>query len=179
VRFDVVETVSHPPDLVFRTHRDRLPETAAFLDEVERVECRSTTEHASGVVEQVHLWFGSPRVLPVLLRPFVPAHLLRWRQRTLWDPVARVARWEIDVPGLGTAVESRGTNQYALAPDGRWTRLAIEGELSFRPERLEGLEKAVPPGTAPMVEKAAVSLIVPMVQRTGAAVSRVLGPRPG
>jgi hypothetical protein len=173
VRFDVVETVRHPPELVFRTHRDQLPETMALLEEVERVECREQTRHANGETEQVHLWYGSPKVLPVLLRPFVPAHLLQWRQRTWWDPVARVARWEIDVPGLGGAVESRGTNRYE-AHDGAWTRLAVEGELRFRPERLEGLDRAMPPGTAPMVEQVAVGLIVPMVKRTGTAVSRFL-----
>lgn len=173
MRFDVVETVRHGPEQVFLAHRDRLADTIVYLDDVERVECRSSTRHAGGAVEQVHLWYGSPSVLPLLVRPFVPPHLLQWRQRTWWDPVERMARWEIDVPGLGTVIESAGTNRYE-AHDGGWTRLVIGGDFHFRPERLEALERSLPPAAGPMVEKIAVGLVVPMVQRTGAAVSRFL-----
>jgi hypothetical protein len=160
--------------VVFRTHRDRLAETMALLDEVERIETRSQTQHASGLLEQVHLWHGSPKVLPALIRPMVPPHLLQWRQRTWWDPVAHVARWQIDVPGLGEAVESTGTNTYELVSKGERTKITIAGEFHFRPERFEALARAMPPGTAPVVERVLVSLVVPLVKRSGSAVAKFL-----
>lgn len=172
MRFEVDDTVAHPLELVVRTHRDRLAETMALLEEVERVETRSEVRHASGAVEQVHLWRGSARVLPVLLRPVVPPDLLQWRQRTFWDAEGREARWEIEVPGLAGAVESAGTNRYEV--HGRGTRISVAGEFHFRPERIEGLAKAVPPGTVPLVERVMASLIVPLVKRSGSAVARFL-----
>ena len=172
MRFDVAEIVAHPLELVFSTHRDRLADTVVFLDDVEKVECRSQVRHASGVLEQVHLWQGSPSVLPLLIRSMVPAHMLQWRQRTLWEPIARTATWEISVPGLGTAVESKGVNRYEAAGTG--TRITIEGEFHFRPERVEGLSKAIPPAAVPMIEQVVLRMIVPLVKRSGSAVSRLL-----
>jgi hypothetical protein len=176
MRFDVAETLAHPLDLVFSTHRDRLVETVPFLEEVERLECQSIVRHASGTVEQVHLWHGSPKVLPLLLRALVPAHLLQWRQHTFWDPAERVARWEIAVPGLGTAVESSGTNTYAAA--GAGTRITIDGSFAFHPDRVEGLSQAIPASAVPIVERVVVGMIVPMVKRTGAAVAQLLDQPP-
>jgi hypothetical protein len=172
MRFDVVETMEHALDKVFSTHRDRLAETIVFLDDVERVECRSEVRHASGVVEQIYLWHGSPSVLPLLVRGMVPPNLLQWRQRTLWDEAGRLATWEITVPGLGNAVESRGTNRYE--PFGSGTRILIDGDFQFRPGEVEGLAKAVPAAAVPMIEQVVVKMIVPLVKRSGAAVARLL-----
>ena len=171
MRFDHAETVPHPLDRVFAAQRDALVEAVRSLEEVERVELRSESRRADGAVEQVHVWTGSPKVLPALVRPMVPAHLLQWRQRTLWDPAHHTGTWVIDVPGLGEAVDARGVNRYAAVPGG--TRCTVEGDFSFRPDRLAEL-RTVPPAAVPLVERVVVSLVVPLVGKTAAAVSRYL-----
>jgi hypothetical protein len=78
------------------------------------------------------------------------------------------------VPGLGEAVESTGTNTYELVSKGERTKITIAGEFHFRPERFEALARAMPPGTAPVVERVLVSLVVPLVKRSGSAVAKFL-----
>lgn len=171
MRFDVVEDTRHPRAVVFSAHKDRLIEIVPLLEDVDKVELRGRTLHADGREEQVHLWYGSPSVVPALVRPMVPAHLLQWRQKTVWDRRSWTATWEIDVPGLGGTVEASGRNVYVEA-DGR-CRIEVTGDFAFRPDRVKELA-AVPSSVVPMVEKVVVGLIVPLVQRTGVAVSRFL-----
>ena len=92
----------------------------------------------------------------------------RWH----WDPVGHVATWQIDVPGLGPAVEASGTNRYVDAGSGRCT-IEIEGDFAFRPDAIPQL-RSIPPSAVPMVERLVVSLIVPMIERTGVAVRQYL-----
>jgi hypothetical protein len=177
LRFDLTDTVPHPLALVFAAQRDLLPDAVRSLEEVERVELRSQTKRADGTIEQVHLWTGSPKVLPVLFRAVIPAHLLQWRQRTVWNSEDHTGTWEIEVPGLGRAVAASGVNRYTAVPAGKGvpesTRCEVAGEFWFRPDQLDGLQH-VPASAIPMVEKVVVSLVVPLVGKTAAAVSRFL-----
>lgn len=171
MQFDVRETTPHPRSVVFATHRDRLPDIVKYLDEVASVELRSRSLHAGGREEQVHLWVGTPAALPALIRPFVAPQLLTWKQKTVWDPFTWSATWEIDVLALGPAIEARGTNRYL--EDGSGCTIEITGEFAFRPDKVPQLAQ-VPATAVPMVEKAVVALIVPLVKRTGTAVARFL-----
>ncbi|HHO49340.1 MAG TPA: hypothetical protein ENK18_00335 [Deltaproteobacteria bacterium] len=169
--FAHAESTPHPRPLVFRTHRDELEQVVARIDAVQRVDLRSRTAHAGGRLEQVHRWHGTQAALPVFLRPFVSEELLVWIQRTTWSVHAWRADWEIEVPGLGAALECKGSNVYL--EEGRGTSIEISGSFSFRPERVPEL-KVVPSSTVPVVERAVVSLIVPLIKQSGAAVAAYL-----
>lgn len=171
MRFEVSETTSHPRSVVFAAHRDRVADIVRGLEEVDRVELRSRARHAGGREEHVHHWYGTAAALPALVRPFVPPHLLTWRQKTLWDPFHWTATWEIDLLALGPAVDVRGTNAYA--EEGTGCRIDVAGDFVFRPDRVPQLAQ-IPASAVPMVEKAVVSLILPLVKRSGAAVARWL-----
>ncbi len=171
MRFDVVEDTRHPREVVFSAHKDRLLEIVPFLEDVEKIELRGRASHADGREEQTHLWYGSPSVVPALVRPMVPPHLLQWLQKTVWSRKTWTAEWTIDVPGLGGTVEASGRNVYVEA--GGKCRIEVSGDFAFRPEKVKELA-AVPASVVPMVEKIVVGLIVPLVQRTGVAVSRFL-----
>lgn len=171
MQFAVRETTHHPRSVVFAAHRDRLPEIVKHLEEVEKVELRSRSVHAGGREEQTHLWTGTSAALPPFVRPFVPAHLLAWKQKTIWEPYTWTATWEIEVLALGPAIEARGTNRYL--EDGSGCAIEIEGDFAFRPDKVPQLAQ-IPANTVPMVEKAVVALIVPLVKRSGAAVARFL-----
>ncbi|MBX2800718.1 MAG: DUF2505 domain-containing protein [Myxococcales bacterium] len=172
--FSHSERTHHPRDLVFRTHRDELEAVVASLDAVGRVELRSRTQHASGQLEQLHRWHGTKATLPVFLRPFVPENLLVWQQTTTWDPTGWRADWEIDVPGLGAAMECRGHNLYV--EQGTGTQIDIAGFFRFMPDRVPEMA-AVPSSTVPVVERTVVSLILPLIKQSGAAVASYLDKR--
>ncbi|MEQ1567077.1 MAG: hypothetical protein ABMA64_15670 [Myxococcota bacterium] len=171
MRFSVRDTSRFAREVVFAAHRDEIERIAGELPDVQRVEIRGRTRRADGWEEQTTLWVGSPSVLPLLLRPVVPPQMLQWRQVTRWDPVAWVAQWTIDVPGLGPAIEAAGENRYLAEGDG--CTIAIDGDFAFRPDRVPALD-AIPKAAVPVVEKAVVAMIVPMIERTGAAVRQYL-----
>jgi hypothetical protein len=171
MRFEVREQTRYPRAIVFAAHRDRLEEIAAYLPDVEKVELRSRTRHAGGREVQHHWWTGSPSALPAVIRPMVPPALLQWRQTTTWDPATHTASWEIEVPGFGQAIVATGRNVYV--EERGVCRIELEGDFEFHPERIPQL-KAVPTAAVPLVEKGVVKLIVPMIERTGAAVARFL-----
>lgn len=172
--FSDVERSPYPRPRVFAAHRDELASVVADLPEVRRVELRSHAVQASGAIEQLHHWFGTHAALPLLVRPFVREDLLAWTQRTVWDEGRWCADWTIEVPGVGQAVECTGRHVYE--DDGGGTRIAVTGSFTFDPARSSQLA-SVPESAVPMVEKMVVSLIVPMIKRSGHAVSQYLSRR--
>ena len=171
MRFEVQERTTHARPAVFAASRDRLEQIVAYLEGVERVDLRSRARSAGGHEEQTYRWYGTSAALPALIRPLIPPSLLSWQQHTVWDVSRWTATWHIHVPGLGEAVQSRGTNVYH--EDGAGCRIDLEGEFEFHPERVPEL-KGVPQAAVPMLEKFMVSLIVPLVKRSGEAVARYL-----
>lgn len=171
MQFEVQEQTRHPRSTVFAAHRDRIEDIARHLPDVEKIEIRSRSRHADGREVQIQLWTGSPSALPVMIRPLVPPALLQWRQETTWDPNAWTADWDIEVPGLGPAIVARGRHLYTDAPAG--CRIELQGDFEFHPERVPQLAQ-VPAAAVPLVEKAVVRLIVPMIRRTGSAVAAFL-----
>jgi len=171
VDFSHTERTNYDRGLVFRTHRDDLHAVVPHLDAVRRVELRSTATHATGQLEQLHRWYGTKAALPVIARPFVAEELLVWQQRTVWDEDELVARWEIEVPGFGASIECGGTNTYLATRRG--SRIEVAGGFSFHPERVAEMSQ-VPASAVPMVERIVVSLVVPLIKQSGAAVVRYL-----
>lgn len=169
--FSDVERSPYPRARVFAAHRDELEAVVANLAEVRRVELRGRTKRADGRIEQLHHWFGSQSALPLLVRPFVREELLAWTQHTVWDESAYGAEWVIEVPGVGDAVSCGGEHRYL--EDGAGTRIEVTGSFDFDPTQSE-LLASVPESAIPMVERMVVSLIVPMIKRSGAAVSDYL-----
>lgn len=169
--FSHSERTVYPRPLVFRTHRDDLQAVVEHLDAVRRVEQRSHAAHADGQLEQVHRWYGTKAALPIYVRPFVPENLLVWTQRTLWNQERWVAEWQIEVPGLGESIDCRGTNTYH--EDRRGSRIDVAGSFSFRPQRVEEMAQ-IPQSAVPMVERVVVSLVVPLIKQSGAAVVHYL-----
>lgn len=156
---------------MFRTHRDEIGGIAAHLPAVRSVELRSRTQHARGTLELVHRWYGTKSALPALIRPAVPQDLLVWDQRTVWDPAGWVADWTIDVFSVGGAVVCDGRNTYLEGRRG--CVIEVRGDFAFRPERVPQLS-GVPRAAVPVVERAVVSVIVPLIKQTGAAVAAYL-----
>ncbi len=169
--FAHAESTPHPRSLVFRTHRDELSAIVDGIDAVRRVELRSKTASAGGQLQQEHRWYGTHAALPALLRPFVSEELLVWIQRTTWSTHTWRADWEIEGPGLGPARECRGSNVYL--EDGSGTKIEVSGSFAFRPGAMAEL-KAVPSTAVPVVERAVVALIVPLIKQSGSAVATYL-----
>jgi len=164
--FSVSHDAPFPRPLVFATHRDEFEAIAPRMSEVERVRLKSQSTAADGTIIQKHEWFGHPSALPFLIRPLVPKEMLRWFGHTHWNPHDFVCRWSVEVPALGPMADITGTQSYVQTPTG--CRIELTGRFEFHPERVPRVR--LPPGAVPVVERFAVSLIPPLLQKSGGAV---------
>ncbi|MCB9679184.1 MAG: hypothetical protein H6737_29040 [Alphaproteobacteria bacterium] len=164
--FQVSDDAPFSRDLVFRTHRDEFERIAPRLSEVERVVLKSQSTAADGTIEQKHEWFGHPSALPFFIRPLVPPEMLRWFGHTRWNPRDWECRWSVEVPALGPMADIQGFQRYHETPTG--CRIELTGTFDFHPDRVPQVR--LPPGSVPVVERFVVSLIVPMMQKSAAAV---------
>lgn len=164
--FKVADDAPFPRERVYRTHRDDLLLLAPRLPEVERIQLRGRTVNADGTMVLRHEWTGKSSVLPLFLRPMVPAQMLRWEQEATWNPHTWSCAWQVRVPALGPMADIRGEQHYL--PTDAGCRITLEGRFDFHPERVPQLP--MPPGATAFVERFVVALIVPLVQRSGRAV---------
>lgn len=165
MRFDVQHEAPFPRLRLFEAHRDAFPVIAQRLPEVKSIREVSRSSGADGVVVVRNRWFGSRAALPLLLRPLVPEEVLVWDDETRFDRVRLVCSWTITIPGLGPMADVSGVHRY-LDSDGG-TRIELEGRFDFHPERAPQVR--LPPGASPIVERMIVGLIVPLLEKSGAA----------
>jgi len=170
VKFSVEDRTRFSRELVYTTHRDRFVEIAPTLDEVASVRRLSSSRDAKGVVVQRHDWQGSSAALPVFLRPMVPEGLLRWTDEVVWDPAAWTATWTITLPGLGPVADIRGVNRYTQLRHG--CKIVLDGNVAFHAEHIPQMK--LPPGTAKIIERFVVALVVPLLKKSGKAVIATL-----
>ena len=76
-----------------------------------------------------------------------------------------------DLDVMQAALEVSGKNAYF--EDGTGTRIEVTGDFAFRPERVPQL-KGVPSAMVPVVERAVIAIIKPLLERSGSAVARYL-----
>jgi hypothetical protein len=170
MKFDVEHRAPFPPERLFEAHRDAFPAIAQRLDEVKSVRERSRASGADGVVVVRNRWQGSRLALPLLFRPLVPEQVLVWEDESRFDRMTLTCTWRITIPGLGPMADVHGEHRYL--PDDDGTRLVLDGTFDFRPERAP--QMVLPPGAAPIVERMVVGLIVPLLKKSGAAMSEHL-----
>jgi hypothetical protein len=89
--FRSIVAVKHPVDLVWRTVRDRLPELAPLVDDIESVSVVEREDSADGTVRLVNHWMSSERP-PLILRRQLGADAIGWIDRNEWDGSTRACR---------------------------------------------------------------------------------------
>lgn len=170
MRFEVTHEAPFPRERLFVAHRDAFPEMVRHLDEIRSVKEKSRATHADGSVVVRNRWQGSRAALPLLFQPLVPEQVLVWEDESRFDLHSCVCTWTIGIPGLGPMADVRGTHRYLEHTNG--TRIELEGTFDFHPERAP--QMPLPPGAAPLVERMIVALIIPLLEKSSAAMVRHL-----
>lgn len=165
MNFDLHHEAPFPRERLFEAHRDAFPVIAQRLREVKSIREHSRSTAANGSVVVRNRWFGSRAALPLVFRPLVPEEILVWDDETTFDALTLTCTWVITIPGLGPMAEVSGEHRYLASGSG--TRIELEGRFDFRPERAPQVR--LPPGAGPIVERMIVSLIVPLLKKSGAA----------
>jgi len=130
--------VKQPMEIVWVCVRDRLPQLAEQLDDLERIEVLEREQLGPGQVRLVNRWHSSQKI-PRLLQQRLGAGAVSWLDRNEWDDNTRICRWAIEPSILAEHIRCAGTTSYQPAMGGRGTRIAFAGEFDMAPGALRDL----------------------------------------
>ena len=133
-----VAIIKHPLDLVWRTIRDRLPEIAPLLDDIETVTSISRTTAADGAQHIVNVWKSRPH-LPAIISSRLDPEMLAWTDRSIWPVKGFECTWKIEPHFMAERFKFEGSTRYEPALGGRGTRITFEGVLDIFAANLPGV----------------------------------------
>lgn len=168
---NVVTTIPYPIDEVFAAMRDKLPELAAFMPNIERIEVESRDESEDGVVRMLNVWQAASSEIPALARPFIDAGKVTWKDHATWLDGDKLCRWTLEMGFMTDRIDCKGTTSYHAIGDDK-TELRIKGTLNLD---LKGLMPRLMLGKATStVEGFVGKTIGPNFQKTADALTRYL-----
>ena len=172
-----MHVVKEPADRLYETVRDRLPEIAAMMDDVESVRVLERKQQTKGRLLLVNEWRARLR-LPALLEGLLEAGSLGWIDRAQWDDADRSCRWAIEPLFLPGQVSCAGRSHYEPAMGGRGARVTFEGEIAIALERLSTLAGPLEPAVAGLAESIVTTVIPRNFRKILDAACTLLGPDP-
>jgi len=156
--FQSFTMVRQPLELVWLTLRDRLPEIAASLDDLESIEVLERKAEADNRLLLLNRWSAKQQI-PHLLRDKLGVSSIYWLDRALWDDSTHVCSWSIEPSVMPDHIECRGVTTYSPAMAGRGTKVSFEGYFTLKPGFLDGLPAVLEPVLSGFVETLVSSLI--------------------
>lgn len=159
-RIDIRDTIRFPRQEVFETYRDRLPELAAYLPNIDLITVESRTEREDGRIELLNLWKAARGEVPAVARPFVKPDMLQWHDHALWDNTAFTCAWRTEPFFLKDAVSSTGTNHFRDLGDDTM-ELHLTGTIEVDGAKLPGVPRLMSRKVASAVESFVVKMMEP------------------
>jgi hypothetical protein len=167
--------LNHPRALVFATMRDKLPELAPYLPNVDGVDVRERKEPSPGVVELVNFWRAAKTEVPTVARPFIDQSKLNWIDRARWTEADHGCAWKLEVGFMPERVKCAGATQYVEdGPDRTIVKMRGKLELDLK-GLLPGL---IARSATPSVEAFVVKLVQPNFAKTIEALVKYLESKP-
>jgi hypothetical protein len=157
--FSSFTMIREPLDRVWSTMRDRLPEVAASMKDLERIEVLERSESTEGTCF-VNRWIARQKV-PTFLRGALGSETISWLDRASWHESRRVCQWTIEPAVLSGYIDCGGSTSYRTAMAGRGTRVNFEGYFDLKP----GFAGVLPPALEPMIGGFVESVVSTMIPR--------------
>jgi len=155
--FQSFTMIRHPCDEVWATMRDRLPDVAAAMEDLQGIEVLERAVDADGL-RVINRWSARQKV-PAMLRGALGAEGIDWLDRALWRESQRVCEWTIEPSVLKGHIECGGKTRYESAMAGRGTRVTFEGYFNLRPGFVGMLPASLEPAIAGFVESVVTTMI--------------------
>lgn len=171
--FHCLVGVRQPLDRVAAAIRDRLPDIAPDLDDVEGIRTVARTEHADGGVALVNEWRVNPK-LPAALRAHVTPDMLGWLDHADWSADLTRCRWRIEPYFMAGAIRCAGETWFEPAMGGRGTRAIFDGSLDIDPSALSNIPAAWRRPASAAVELLIGTLIPKNFRKTADAATALL-----
>lgn len=163
--------LNHPRDRVYAAYRDRLPELAAYIPDVKRID-QVSRQDRDGVARIHNVWIAD-REIPKVMQVVVKPEMLQWDDHAEWIASSWSCRWTLKLKVFTESVTCGGVNTFAEEGTGR-TRMVIGGDLDIDLANMRGVPRLLAPTLKPQIEKFIVSLITPNLERVNVALERFL-----
>lgn len=170
-----VSRIHHPVDRVYQVYRDRLPEIAAYIPDIARIEVRRREETPAGP-KLLNEWFADPDI-PKVAQGLIKEDMKRWLDHAQWHDAQQYVAWTLELPSFGDQVRCSGRNSF-YAEGGR-TRVELTGELTLHFTRIPGVPRLMTRKIIPMVEEFVVKLVTPNLEKVNSSLERFLDDQEG
>jgi hypothetical protein len=172
--FRDIVIVKQPVAHMWTTVRDRLPELAPLLEDIERI-TPLEREACAGGWRLVNEWCSRQRV-PTLLQSRLGAAAVSWIDRNEWEDGTHLCRWSIEPSLLSEHIRCAGTTRYEPAMGGRGTRVTFAGDFELGAGALAGLAGPLERPLAAFVESIVTILIPKNLRKVMEAAARFAAP---
>lgn len=173
MRFEFDEVINFPAETVMAALRDRAPELAAFLPDIEQIETVDRSREPDGRLLVTNLWQGKRSSAPRIVRPFVTTQMLQWRDMAAWDEARGSLSWRFEPLHWDALFRCEGINRFIPLTGGR-CQLVVTGNVETFPERVPGITSGFGRRIAPKTERSLINLLVPNMERLPGALTSLL-----
>lgn len=156
---------------VYHIVRDKLPELAQFLDNVQAIEELQRKERPDGpyILNQ---WHADAGQVPAVARKFIKPEMLQWLDHADWVDAETLVNWRIESAVFAGLYTCGGVNR--VVADGDGARIVISGELVVDPSKVPGLPRILARKLMPTLESYLVGRMKPNMASLGTGVQRFL-----
>ncbi len=173
MRIDETQSLTHPARLVFETLRDKTPELASIMPNVERVEVLERRD-AAPVVHLYNKWQAKNDDVPAVIRPFVKKDLLSWFDRAAWDETELLCRWQLEAVIGREFFSCNGTTRISEGSEAGRSVFTISAELRVDPDHVPGVPRFLARKLKDPLERFIGGAIRPNLTRIATAVQQYL-----
>jgi hypothetical protein len=172
-RFSSFTMIKQTADSLLRVVRDRLPEIARDMDDIESIELLEKVERADGSLTLVNRWHARHKI-PAILQRRLGAATVSWIDRAQWLSSQRRCCWTIEPSLLEGYIVCSGSTTFETAMTGRGTRVTFDGTFDLKPGFLGGASATLEPLISSFVESVVSTIIPRNLARAIAGANQIL-----
>lgn len=151
--------VKHPIEQIWAAMRDRLPEVAVYLDDLESIVTLERSHGPDGRLLLLNRWHARQRI-PSILQGMLGTDVISWIDQAEWNDATFCCEWRITPSVLPDYIDCHGMTRYEPAMAGRGTRVSFDGTFELRPGALSRIPATLEPAIVGLVENI-VSTVIP------------------
>ncbi|MGF1643723.1 MAG: hypothetical protein ACFCUJ_08750 [Thiotrichales bacterium] len=166
--------IKQPLDRVWATMRDRLPDLATQLDDIDSIVCLSREQPDARCHRLVNQWRSAQKI-PSLLQNRLGATEISWIDRNEWIDESHTCTWAIEPSIFPEHIRCAGRTTYEPALGGRGTRITFSGEFELAPGALSTLAGPLEQPVSAFAESIVTVFIPKNLRKVMEAASTLIG----
>ncbi len=166
--------IRHPQARVFRAYRDELPQIAAYMPNVKKIEVMRR-EESGGTVKLHNVWYGKGEI-PKVAQHVIKPDILMWDDWATWTEAGTRCEWKLGLRVFNDKFSCSGTN--VITAEGPHARVTLRGDLQLDLRDIPGVPRLLAGTLRPQIEAFIIKLVRPNLEETNAALGRYLDANP-